>query len=154
MQGVAFPDLGSVHIDDVIVDLNQITANGPAPQVVGGNGGGIFVNGGSAEIVGNWIMNNSWPTGGGVAVTGTGTVVRTNRILDNQATAGPGGGVLVTGYSDAAIVQNMVFRNTAALLASFHRGAASLGLFDATARNRGPAAASPTPATGWVKQRW
>src|SRR5437763_16696941 len=28
MQGVAFPDLGSVHIDDVIVDLNQITANG------------------------------------------------------------------------------------------------------------------------------
>lgn len=55
------------------IEYEQNTVNRPAPETVGGSGGGISVNGGSAEILGNWIMGNVWPTGGGVAIDGTGT---------------------------------------------------------------------------------
>ncbi len=45
----------------------------------------------------------------------------------------------------------ITLRNTAALLASVHRGAASLERFTSNARNRGPATARLTPSTGsWV----
>ncbi|MDQ4097851.1 MAG: right-handed parallel beta-helix repeat-containing protein, partial [Actinomycetota bacterium] len=106
--------LGIQDGSPLIVD-NNIQDNGPSAATTDGAGGRIAVDGGSAEIVANWLFDNEWLAGGGVALSWTGTQLRDNRIYFNRATATYGGGVLLMGDTDASLVQNHIRGNSAAL---------------------------------------
>jgi len=87
----------------------------------GGAGGGIWIGGAaSAQIIGNVIANNSLGSGdgGGIALFAAGTpTIRNNIIKGNSATglspATQGGGIWIVNQSDALIVQNLIYNNTA-----------------------------------------
>src|SRR5262244_2225593 len=87
----------------------------------GGDGGGIAIGGaGSAQIIGNLIMNNRRGSGngGGIALFAAGTpTIKNNIITRNTATgispASQGGGIYIVNQSDAKIVQNLIYNNNA-----------------------------------------
>ena len=87
----------------------------------GGYGGGIAIGGaGQAQIIGNVIVNNTWPSGdgGGISMNAAGTpTIRNNIITGNAATgvspASQGGGISMINDSAALIVQNLIYNNSA-----------------------------------------
>ena len=87
----------------------------------GGDGAGIYIGGASsARIIGNVIANNTWGSGdgGGIALFAAGSpTVMNNIIKGNTATgvspASQGGGIYIVNQSDALIVQNSIYGNSA-----------------------------------------
>jgi len=97
--------------------LNNLIKNNSQSGCSGGiGGGGIAVGGaGSAYIFGNRIMNNSWGgNGGGITLFAAGTpTLQNNTISGNSSGGGQGGGIWIVNDSDALIVQNLFYANTA-----------------------------------------
>jgi len=104
-----------------LIQLNTITSNSPI-SCVGGNGGGINIQGASSvetldvEILDNVISKNgSVGGGGGIFLSGVGTpIVKRNIIKENVAASrGWGGGIYISTGSYALIVQNLIAGNHA-----------------------------------------
>jgi hypothetical protein len=83
-------------------------------------GAGIFIGGASspgAVVRSNTIESNStydYYSGGGIALWAAGSaVLEDNLIAYNSARYGQGGGMYVVNEADEAIVQNLIFGNTA-----------------------------------------
>ena len=97
--------------------LNNLIKNNSQSGCSGGiGGGGIAVGGaGAAFISGNRIMNNSWgSSGGGITMFAAGTPTLENNIISgNSASGTQGGGIWIVNDSDALIVQNLFYANTA-----------------------------------------
>jgi parallel beta-helix repeat protein len=82
---------------------------------------GISVLGaGSAQIIGNLIENNTATigNGGGMQLWGAGTPTLKNNVIRGNVATGlfpytQGGGIYVVNDSDALIVQNLIYNNTA-----------------------------------------
>ena len=114
----------------------------------GGEGGGIAIGGaGSAQVIGNLIVNNTWPSGngGGIALNSAGTpTIKSNIITGNTAAgvspAAQGGGISMVNASDALIVQNLIYNNTA--------GQGSNVYFLVPSGDRGPILVNNTIAGG------
>ncbi len=82
----------------------------------GPGGGGIsLVGAGSARIIANKIQNNVWGSnGGGITLFAAGTpTIMNNIISNNSSSGGQGGGIWIVNDSDALIVQNLFYKNTA-----------------------------------------
>lgn len=100
---------------------NTIQNNTQSDCSGGSGGGGIALGGaGAAQIVGNLIANNTWPSGngGGISMNAAGApTISNNTIVGNTATgvspAAQGGGISMVNDSDALIVQNLIYNNTA-----------------------------------------
>jgi parallel beta-helix repeat protein len=97
--------------------LNNLIRNNSQSGCSGGiGGGGIAVGGaGSALLLGNRIMNNSWgSSGGGITLFAAGTPTLENNIISgNSASGTQGGGIWIVNDSNALIVQNLFYANTA-----------------------------------------
>lgn len=95
---------------------SNVVRNNSQPGCSGGFGAGMSIDGaGSAQIIGNLIENNSSSgSGGGITLFAAGTpTLRNNVIRGNSAQAGQGGGIWIVNDSDALIVQNLIYNNTA-----------------------------------------
>jgi parallel beta-helix repeat protein len=107
----------AVDFSDALVKNNLITNNSQTLGSSGGvGGGGIEVGGaGAAQIIGNTIQNNQWATaeGGGIALFAAGTPTLKNNIISGNSAYSQGGGIWIVNYSDALIVQNLIYNNTA-----------------------------------------
>jgi nitrous oxidase accessory protein NosD len=99
------------------VEANIIRHNSRSGCSGGIGGGGILLRmAGSAVVVGNTIENNAIGSGpgGGLSLNAAGTPrIEGNIIRFNTASTG-GGGVYVQNASDADLIQNLVYGNTAA----------------------------------------
>ena len=97
--------------------LNNLIKNNSQSGCSGGiGGGGIAVGGaGSALLYGNRIINNSWgSSGGGITLFAAGTPTLENNIISgNSASGTQGGGIWIVNDSNARIVQNLFYGNTA-----------------------------------------
>jgi parallel beta-helix repeat protein len=110
-----------LEFSSALVQSNVISNNSQFVGLSGGGGAGISVAGaGSAQIIGNTVQNNTWSSGngGGVMLFGAGTpTLKNNTIRGNVATeasnASQGGGILIVNDSDALIVQNLIYNNSA-----------------------------------------
>lgn len=109
----------AVQFSSALVQGNLVENNFQTPGYSGGTGGGgIAVNGaGSAQIIGNTIQNNNWASsnGGGIVLLAAGTPTLKNNIIDGNVadSEGEGGGILIESESNAVIVQNLVYNNSA-----------------------------------------
>jgi hypothetical protein len=109
----------AVQFSSALVQGNLVENNSQTPGYSGGTGGGgIAVNGtGSAQIIGNTIQNNSWASsnGGGIVLLDAGTPTLKNNIIDGNVadSEGEGGGILIESESNAVIVQNLIYNNSA-----------------------------------------
>jgi parallel beta-helix repeat protein len=119
----------AVEFSSALVQSNVISNNSQS-GCSGGEGAGIDVGGaGSAQIIGNTIENNTWGSGngGGIALFAAGTpTLKNNIIRGNVATgvspAAQGGGISIVNDSDAIIVQNLIYNNTAGQGAGIYFG--------------------------------
>src|SRR5215469_3158870 len=111
----------AVQFSSALIQGNTITNNNDF-ACSGGDGAGIYVGGsGSAQIIGNVITNNSATNagaGGGIALFAAGTPTLRNNIISGNATGGvspatQGGGIWIVNQSDALIVQNLIYNNSA-----------------------------------------
>jgi len=112
----------AAEFSSALIQGNTITNNTQLAGYSGGSGGaGINVGGaGAAQIIGNVIQNNTWNSGdgGGISLFAAGTpTIKNNIIRSNVATgvspAAQGGGIWIVNDSDALIVQNLIYGNTA-----------------------------------------
>jgi len=114
--------IGATNSSPTRIQGNTILNNTQA-GCFGGSGGGIAIMGAgavSAQIIGNVIANNTWPSGngGGISLGGAGTpIIKNNVITGNTATgvspAAQGGGISMDNGTNAVIVQNLIYNNTA-----------------------------------------
>lgn len=111
----------AVEFSSALIQGNTISNNNDF-ACSGGDGAGIYIGGaGSAQIIGNVIANNaatSAGNGGGIALFAAGTPKISNNIITGNTTAGlspstQGGGIWIVNQSDALIVQNIIYNNTA-----------------------------------------
>ena len=111
----------AVQFSSALIQGNTITNNNDF-ACSGGDGAGIYVGGsGSAQIIGNVITNNSATNGGaggGIALFAAGTPTLRNNIIYGNAAGGvspatQGGGIWIVNQSDALIVQNLIYNNSA-----------------------------------------
>lgn len=109
----------AVEFSSALVQSNNISNNsGPGCDLTGA---GMLVGGfGAAQIIGNVIKNNTTISGdgGGIAINAAGTPTLRNNIISGNVAKGispgsQGGGIWIVNYSDALIVQNLIFNNTA-----------------------------------------
>lgn len=106
----------AVEFGSPLIQGNIVRNNSQSGCSGGVGGGGILVGGAaSAQIVGNLVESNSWPgNGGGMSLFAAGTpVLRNNVIRGNSSQGGQGGGIWIVNDSDALIVQNLFYNNTA-----------------------------------------
>lgn len=95
---------------------NTIKNNSQAGCSGGTGGGGVNIGGaGSVVLIGNHITNNSWgSSGGGISLFAAGTpTIQNNFISGNSSSGTQGGGIWIVNDSDALIVQNLFYANTA-----------------------------------------
>jgi hypothetical protein len=95
---------------------NVIQNNSQSGCSGGTGGGGINIGGaGSVVVIGNHILNNSWgSSGGGISLFAAGTpIIQNNFISRNSSSGTQGGGIWIVNNSNALIVQNLFFANTA-----------------------------------------
>ena len=95
---------------------NVIRNNSQAGCSGGTGGGGINIGGaGSVVVIGNHIVNNSWgSSGGGISLFAAGTPTIANNIISGNSSSGSqGGGMWIVNDSNALIVQNVFYANTA-----------------------------------------
>jgi len=143
-----------VNFGSPLIKNNTILNNSQNDYCGGGiGGGGISVNGaGTAQIVGNTISGNTWPTanGGGMAFNASGPViVRDNVIAGNSVGGGipasVGGGMYLANNSPALIVQNLIYDN-----AADEGGGIALEIFGSTG---GPTLLNNTIANNSITQQ-
>lgn len=111
----------AVNSGSPLIQGNTIQNNTQSGCSGGSGGGGIELGGaGSGQILGNVIINNTWPSGngGGISMNAAGTpTISNNTIYGNTATgvspAARGGGISTINSSDAIITQNLIYNNTA-----------------------------------------
>ena len=109
----------AVQFSSALVQGNLVENNSQTPGYTGGTGGGgIAVNGtGLAQIIGNTVQNNNWASsnGGGIVLFAAGMPTLKNNIIDGNVadSEGEGGGILIESESNAIIVQNLVYNNSA-----------------------------------------
>jgi len=113
--GIAVLNYSTAVVQGNIISNNSYSSFGYDTM-----GGAILINGGggATQIIGNVIENNSWNsrTGGTGAIAldeaGTPTIenniIRGNTVADGSSTA-----ISISDYSDALIVQNLIYNNTA-----------------------------------------
>jgi parallel beta-helix repeat protein len=116
-NNVACSDGGGIGVSfgSPIIKENTIKNNSQSGCEGGPGGGGIALLGaGSAQIIGNKIENNVWPSnGGGITLFAAGTPTLMNNIItDNSSGGGQGGGIWIVNDSEAVIVQNLFYGNT------------------------------------------
>ena len=100
-----------IEFSSPLVQHNEITHNTCS---VGWGGGGVSIGGASAaEIIENLIADNESTDGGGIAMWAAGDpTIYGNEIRGNHATGG-GGGLSLVNRSEALIVQNLIYGNSA-----------------------------------------
>ena len=111
----------AVEFSSPLIQGNTIRNNGQAGCSGGTGGGGILVGGAaSARIISNTIENNLWPSGdgGGISLFAAGTPTIQNNIIRNNTATGVspaayGGGIAMANFSDALILQNSIYGNSA-----------------------------------------
>jgi|SRR5271166_241763 len=109
----------SLRFSSALVQNNLVENNSQTTGYSGGvGGGGVAVSGaGAARVIGNTIQNNSWVSanGGGITLFAAGTPTLENNIIEgNDAySGGQGGGIWIVNDSDAVIVQNLIYNNSA-----------------------------------------
>ena len=112
-----------VYFGSPLIEDNTIRNNSQRSNSEGGvGGGGISVDGsGSAQIIGNRIVKNTWPgSGGGISLDAAGTpLIQNNVISSNSAEWVPrsvlsqGGGIYSVNDSSVQIIQNLIIGNSA-----------------------------------------
>lgn len=109
----------AVRFSSAVVKNNTISNNsGPGCDLTGA---GMLVGGaGSAQIIGNVIENNITISGngGGIEVNAAGTPTLENNIITGNSASGlspasDGGGIYIINDSNALILQNLIYNNTA-----------------------------------------
>jgi hypothetical protein len=109
----------AVRFSSAVVKNNTISNNsGPGCDLTGA---GMLVGGaGSAQIIGNVIENNITISGngGGIEVNAAGTPTLENNIITGNSASGlspasEGGGIYIINDSNALILQNLIYNNTA-----------------------------------------
>jgi hypothetical protein len=107
----------AVEFSSALVKGNTVTNNSQVLDDSGGvGGGGILVGGaGAAEIIGNIVENNNWLSaeGGGISLFAAGAPALENNIVTGNAANDQGGGIWIVNESNAVIVQNLIYNNTA-----------------------------------------
>lgn len=102
---------------NALVQGNVVINNSQTLGYSGGvGGGGILIGGaGAARIIGNTIENNSWSSaaGGGMSLFAAGTPTLENNIIRGNSAYDQGGGIWMVNFSDALMVQNLIYNNTA-----------------------------------------
>lgn len=100
---------------------NTIQNNTQSACSGGSGGGGIVLGGaGTAQVIGNVIVNNTWPSGngGGISMNAAGTPTLKNNIIAGNTASGvspaaQGGGISMVNDSDPLLVQNLIYNNSA-----------------------------------------
>ena len=100
-----------------LIQGNTIRNNSQSAEVVGGvGGGGISVRGaGSPRIIGNLILNNSWPSanGGGISLFAAGSALVENNTISGNSSFGNGAAIsMENDASGVLIVQNLITGNS------------------------------------------
>lgn len=92
---------------------NVIYGNFQAGCSGGIGGGGISLrHGGSAQVVGNIVRNNTWGGSGGITLFSAGTpVLANNRVFSNISPGAPGGAIWIVNDSAARFSQNLIYGN-------------------------------------------
>jgi parallel beta-helix repeat protein len=111
----------AVEFSSALVEGNTVSNNSQSGCSGGVGGAGIAVGGaGSAQIVSNVIQNNTWGSGdgGGLTLFAAGTPTLKNNIIRGNIATGvrpssAGGGIWIVNGSDALIVQNLIYNNSA-----------------------------------------
>jgi parallel beta-helix repeat protein len=108
----------AVTFSSALVRGNTVTNNSQTSGYSGGvGGGGIEVGGaGAAQITSNVVENNSWSTaaGGGMSLFAAGTPTLENNIIRDNTAYDQGGGIYIVNDSNALVIQNLIYNNTAA----------------------------------------
>lgn len=111
----------AVQFSSARVQGNTVSNNSQAGCSGGVGGAGIAIGGaGSAQIVANTIQNNTWGSGdgGGITLFAAGTPTLKNNIIRGNVATGvspssAGGGIWIVNDSDALILQNLIYNNSA-----------------------------------------
>ena len=104
----------SVAFASPVIRDNTISGNAKQTGCSGQWGGGIYVRGAaSAQILHNTITNNTSDNGGGIGLFAAGTPTVLNNTISNNTATYWGGGLAAVNQSDANIVQNLFFGNSA-----------------------------------------
>jgi hypothetical protein len=101
----------SIEVSLTIVH-NQILNNPQDSSCNGADGGGIIVRGGASSLIASNLIAGHviGGSGGGIKVQGGTAVIRENVIRDNVASSG---GAITFELSDGAITNNLLVRNSA-----------------------------------------
>src|SRR5579863_743721 len=118
-KNTACSDGGGIGVSfgSPLISNNIIQSNKQAGCSGGPGGGAIALLGsGTAQIIGNRIMNNSWPyNAGAIVLWSAGTPTLENNIFGNNSSSdGQGGAIWIVNGTDGMIVQNLFYGNTAA----------------------------------------
>jgi len=97
-----------------IIRGNQISGNFSQSDCDGSSGGGMYLDGGSAQIIQNLITGNSAGYGGGIYFgNDAGALIANNTFADNDASQGSG--ISIYGYYrtyNGLIINNIIIGNT------------------------------------------
>jgi parallel beta-helix repeat protein len=112
--GIAVEGAASPRIQGNTIKNNAVGCSG-------GQGGGIYVLGGTnhAQIIGNVIENNQVAgDGGGIAIFSIGAPTISNNVISGNTATGTfpacqGGGIFSVNDSNPLILQNLIYNNTA-----------------------------------------
>jgi parallel beta-helix repeat protein len=108
----------AVTFSSALVKGNTVTNNSQILGYSGGvGGGGIEIGGaGAAQIIHNLVESNNWSSaeGGGMSLFAAGTPTLENNIIRGNVAYDEGGGIWIVNYSNALIVQNLIYNNSAA----------------------------------------
>ena len=111
-------DGGGIRMEGATTTLNldRVYLQGNNTKVSGGEGGGLFISAGAANIVNSVITGNStgdgyWDSGGGIWNNGTLTVDHTT-IANNHCNR-EGGGIQNEASMTATITNSLIWNNTA-----------------------------------------
>lgn len=106
----------AAEFSSAFIQGNVIRNNSQSGCSGGTGGGGINIGGaGSVVVLGNQVVNNSWgSSGGGITLFAAGTPTIENNIISGNSSSGSqGGGMWIVNDSNALIVQNLFYANTA-----------------------------------------
>jgi hypothetical protein len=96
-----------------LIERNTIRNNSQSPEVSGGiGGGGISVRGAStAQIIGNVIEYNTWPTsaGGGLSLFAAGSVLVENNLFLGNTSSGEGTAITMANDASGTVIAQNVF---------------------------------------------
>jgi hypothetical protein len=109
-NGVDAGSGGGLKIEGAGSDGATLTDNEVAENTVRWVGAGIFVQGCSPSITGNWIHHNAGNEGSGITADGSEAVIRGNTIEHNSA-GWRGGGLALRSGTRSALIANVIRDN-------------------------------------------